>query len=227
MNTQTIGEIVAKNYRTASVFRNHGIDFCCGGGISLEAACRKKQLDIEKVTRELEEASQGPTSGESYDQWPAGLLIEYIVQTHHAYVRSKLDELSYYAEKVARVHGERHPENVVIRDAFFALAEEMRAHMEDEETVVFPLIKDIVTNRNPESRQRLAPHLTELTREHEVAGSLLALIREASHEFTPPEDACATYRILYKNLADFEADLHKHVHLENNVLFKTPELQSL
>lgn len=223
--SQTIGDIVAKDYRTAGVFRNHGIDFCCGGGVSLESACRKKGIDPERLVGELDAVQTDPKRTESYDRWRADALIDHIVDTHHAYVRGKLDELSFYAEKVARVHGERHPENLVIRDAFVALAEEMRSHMEDEETVVFPLIRDIASTRDAQARERLATHLDELTGEHEAAGALMATIREASHGFTPPEDACATYRILYRNLADFEADLHKHVHLENNVLFKSPELR--
>lgn len=209
--SQTIGDIVAKNYQTAGVFRTHGIDFCCGGGFSLEAACRKRGLDLESVAKELESVGRAPSDSEAYDRWRADALIEHIVQTHHGYVKSKLDEIGYYAEKVARVHGERHPENLVIRDAFLALAEEMRSHMEDEETVVFPNILQGKVTR---------AQLAELEGEHEAAGALMATIHEASHGFTPPEDACATYRILYRNLADFEADLHKHVHLENNILFK-------
>lgn len=215
MNTQTIGEIVAKNYQTAGVFRKYGIDFCCGGGITLEAACRKRDLDLDQLMRELDQTRIMATAGESYDRWRVDALIEHIIETHHGYVNRKLDELSFYAEKVARVHGERHPENLVIRDAFLALADEMRAHMEDEETVVFPnILKGKVTRAQ----------LRELEQEHEAAGALMATIREASHGFTPPEDACATYRILFKNLADFEADLHKHVHLENNILFKHASL---
>ncbi len=209
--TQTIGEIVAKNYQTAGVFRSHGIDFCCGGGITLEAACKKNQLDPNELIQELEAADHRPGTAESYDSWPASLLIEYIVQTHHTYVKSKLDELSYYAEKVARVYGERYPENIVIRDAFHALAKEMRSHMAEEEDVVFPMILQ---------KKVTAAQLAELESEHEAAGALMATIRQASNGFTTPEDACTTYRILYKNLEDFEADLHKHVHLENNILFK-------
>jgi regulator of cell morphogenesis and NO signaling len=212
MNTQTIGEIVAKNYQTAGVFRKYGIDFCCGGGITLDAACHKRNLDPEMLMRELDQTRIMTSEGESYDRWRADALIEHIVNTHHAYVKRKLDELTFYAEKVARVHGERHPENIVIRDAFFALADEMRSHMDDEETVVFPsILQGTVTESQ----------LAELVGEHEAAGALMATIREASHGFVPPEDACATYRILYKNLEDFETDLHKHVHLENNILFSS------
>jgi regulator of cell morphogenesis and NO signaling len=209
---QHIGEIVAANYLNAGVFHKYGIDFCCGGGVSLAHACAKHNLSTETIIGELDLIARQSEKADDYQEWSADKLIDHIVSTHHTYVKSKLQEITDYAVKVARVHGERHPENIVIRDSFIALADEMRSHMLDEETVVFPMIRSGSTEyRN---------HLAELEAEHEAAGSLMATIREASNGFTPPEDACATYRILYLNLKEFEADLHKHVHLENNILFK-------
>lgn len=208
---QHIGEIVASNYLNAGVFHKYGIDFCCGGGVTLAHACAKHNLSTETIIGELDLIARQSEKADDYKEWSAEKLIEHIVQTHHNYVKSKLGEISDYAVKVAQVHGERHPENIVIRDSFLALADEMRSHMADEEDVVFPMILQ---------KNVTAAQLAELESEHEAAASLMATIREASNGFTPPEDACATYRILYKNLAEFETDLHKHVHLENNILFK-------
>jgi len=134
-----------------------------------------------------------------------------------------------YAAKVAKVHGEQHPENVEIFKKFIALSNELMKHLNEEESRVFPLIKKMYRKRQsglkPDESEimELKAELSQMVDEHEVAGSLMADIRELSNEFTPPQDACATYRILYQNLAGFEEGLHKHVHLENNVLFKKME----
>ncbi len=226
----TIGEIVAENYNAAGVFRKYGMDFCCGGGITLSKACEKRNVNADELIHELEKLGNGVSgNNENYLAWEPEYLIEHIIETHHRFVRNKVDEISAYAEKVARVHGERHPENVEINRTFKDLAREMMDHMEDEEKTVFPLINSISTKRKSggsvgsDEVNELTGQLQLMEDDHEGAGGLMEMIRQQSNDFTPPAGACATYRILYQNLKGFEEDLHRHVHLENNILFKKAE----
>ena len=229
-STTRIGDIVADNYHAAGVFKEFGIDFCCGGGITLEKACEKRNLNTNEV---LEKLNLIQTSNQhsdiNYNAWEPGFLIDHIERTHHNFVRTKTHEISAYAAKVAKVHGERHPENVEIYNKFVALSRELLEHLESEEERVFPLIREIYKSRmNGESipdkiHDRLQEELELMEEEHEGAGDIMKEIRALSNDFTPPQDACATYRILYQNLAGFEEDLHKHVHLENNILFMKAE----
>ncbi|MCC5905145.1 MAG: iron-sulfur cluster repair di-iron protein [Balneolaceae bacterium] len=228
--TVTVGEIVAANYNAAGIFRRYGLDFCCGGGITLEKACSERNLYLDDIVNELRGLERAPSSdNENYRAWEADYLIEHIIQTHHRFVRRKTEEISAYAGKVAKVHGGQHPENVEIYQKFMSLSVELMEHLEDEEKTVFPLISRIAQRRKKgenvtdEEIAKLKDELKKMEDDHEGAGGLIAEIRELSHNFTPPQDACATYIILYQNLEGFEMDLHKHVHLENNILFKKAE----
>lgn len=216
---QTIGDIVASHYLTAGVFHKHGIDFCCGGGVSLAQACAKRGLDPETLSAELKEAlNQDRSPSTDFANWSTDALIDHIVRAHHGFVRMKTAEIGAYAAKVAKVHGGFHPEVIAVRDRFEDLAKAMALHMAEEENVVFPMIRQ--ARIDEQTRQDLLREIGSMEDDHVEAGALMAEIRERTSGFTPPDDACATYRILYRNLAGFEADLHRHVHLENNILFK-------
>ena len=225
-----IGDIVSENYHAAGIFREYGIDFCCGGGKLLSDVCKKKGVSLDEITGKLETTlrSDAP-SGNNYSDWSPDFLIDYIINTHHTFVKKKTEEVSGYAAKVAKVHGGRYPENVEIFNKFVALSNELTEHLKSEEESVFPLIKTVYEKRRngeePTEHEisALKEELGQMVDEHEVAGSIMADIRELSNGFTPPEGACTTYIILYKNLAGFEEDLHKHVHLENNILFRKME----
>lgn len=228
--TSTVGEIVADNFHTANVFSKYGIDFCCGGGITLSEACNKKGISINQLSKEIRETmSEKKQNDSNFNAWEPSYLINYIIETHHKYVRVKIREIPVYAEKVASVHGERLPENVEIFKKFTALSSELAQHLEDEELIVFPLIASVSENRkkgiepSEEELSELKKQLALMVDDHDGAGSGMADIRSLSNNFTPPDDACTTFRILYLNLAQFEEDLHKHVHLENNILFKKAE----
>lgn len=232
MNTSEIsqtkvGEVVSLNFNTAGVFQKYGIDFCCGGGVTVEKACQKHGLNVDKVTSELTNLlSESVSSGESYSDWSISFLIDYIVNTHHSYVRRKTEELAFYTSRVAEVHGQSHPENIQIHNLFEAISKEMQSHMASEEVVVFPLLKKIerfAANGEiipEEIKVAFHKQIEDMENEHEAAGDLMKQISVLSNGFTTPVDACTKYRILYQNLDAFEKDLHKHVHLENNVLFK-------
>jgi len=221
-----IGEIVSQNYRAAGLFRKYDIDFCCGGGISIAEACKQKNINSGKLLAELEQELEGnQATAENYNQWSIPLLITYIEETHHKYVRAKTDELLAFASKVAWRHGDSHPENVEIFNTLSAMVPELMEHLESEERRVFPLISEVYEQTrddgsvSPELALSLKSEFTAMENEHESAGDAMKKIRELSHQFTPPEGACTTYRVLYEGLEDFERDLHKHVHLENNILF--------
>lgn len=235
MNTvkeRTVGQIVTDDYRAAQVFRNYGLDFCCGGNLTIEEACEKKNVDPDKVHAALQSLTDESGKEDNYDQWSLDFLVDYIVNNHHQFSRKKLPEISAYAKKVAKVHGERHPELTEIYYEFTKLHSEMINHLDKEEELLFPYIKEMVeaekNNETPEQPDYIsaANPVSMMEDEHDDAGAAIAKIRELSNDFTPPEDACTTYRILFENLEGFEKDLHKHVHLENNILFpKALELE--
>ncbi|MGM0589939.1 MAG: iron-sulfur cluster repair di-iron protein [Bacteroidota bacterium] len=223
----TIGELVAQNYHSAGVFKQYGLDFCCGGGRTISKACETKGISVDELLDDLNEIAWSESdSSQQFQAWDPAHLIDHIMDTHHRYVRQKTEEITAYAAKVARVHGERHPENKEIYLTFAKLSQELLNHLSDEEKTVFPLIKSVYKKRM-KGEEVTAKECVELKRQlqlmvgdHQEAGDEMAYLRSVSNEFTPPQDACTTYRILYQNLADFEEDLHQHVHLENNILFK-------
>jgi regulator of cell morphogenesis and NO signaling len=222
MNTQTlsqkpVGEIVAEDYRTAQVLRSYGLDFCCGGGRTLEKACSSKKIEMEQVITEIEALNLTDNTEDNYNEWSLDFLTDYIVNNHHSYVRKMLPEISFYAEKVARVHGERDPELYDILQNVNLLRSEMLGHLQKEEQELFPQIKDLVTQKKTGSVKSAI--VGALEEEHDKAGELMANIEELTNGFNPPSNACASYRVLFQNLKGFQQDLHKHVHLENNILF--------
>ncbi len=217
LKQMTVGEIVAEDYRASQVFRSKGLDFCCGGGKSLEDACSSKNIDIEQVVEELSLLQHTISAEPNYNEWGLDFLVDYIEQNHHRFVRKMLPEIYFYAEKVAGRHGVNHPELLEIVSVVRELGAELDDHLTKEETGVFPAIKELV--RNHEKIQIGQNTMETLEDEHETAGELMARIEKLTNGFTPPEGACASYQILFKNLEAFSADLHKHVHLENNILF--------
>lgn len=231
--TKTIGQLVAEDFRTAQVFRSFKLDFCCGGDKTVKEACNDKGVDYREVQQALQQLGE-PDDGEqhNYNEWALDFLIEYIINNHHKFTRKKLLEIGQYTKKVAGVHGERHPELKQIYYEFTLLHGEMINHLDKEEEILFPFIKQLVEaaeqGKQPETADfgKAADPITMMELEHDEAGAAMKKIRELSDDFTPPIDACTTYRLLYENLEAFEKDLHKHVHLENNILFpKALELE--
>lgn len=224
-NTTTIRDIVADDFRAASVFQRHRIDFCCGGDRPLGEACREQGVDAGSLVAELEAVTAAPGDVPRFKAWDADFLAAYIVANHHAYVRGAIETVGAHTQKVATVHGEHHPETIRIAAHFSAVAEDMVQHMAKEERMLFPYITRLAQAARAGQPAPAAPFGTianpirMMELEHQAAGDLMAAIRELSGGFAPPSDACTTYRVTYKELEEFEADLHRHVHLENNVLF--------
>jgi regulator of cell morphogenesis and NO signaling len=219
---KTVGEIAASDYRATQVFEKYGIDFCCGGQKGLGEACAEKGLSADQVLQELEQASLsagGP--GENYDQWELDFLADYIVNQYHTYTKSMLPRVMEFANKVVEAHGDRHPETLLIAQKWRDLVADMTAHLQKEERVLFPYIKSLVQGKR-DGRLPLGSALQiiqVMEAEHESVGKCLAEIESLSQGFTPPQDACNTYRALYGYLAEFDQATKKHVHLENNILF--------
>jgi len=224
--TIQVGDIVAGDYRTASVFEKHGIDFCCGGAVTLAAACAEHGIDPSVLLREFEAAARTPArQGTDYANWTLTRLIDHIRAIHHAFVKADTAQTAAYARKIAAVHGAQHPELALIADSFDRTAIELMAHLEHEEEVVFPAIKRAEAARRsgaaPEraDAETIARGIEALVRDHGKVGATLRDIRDLAMGYGLPPDACATWSLTYERLQAFEADLHKHVHLENNILF--------
>ena len=225
-NSETLGEIAAKDLRKAEVFKKYGLDFCCGGKKTVKEACEEKGLDAGLVEQELQQANKDFSSRPiPYNDWPLDFLADYIVNTHHSYTRKSLPDIRNYAAKVARVHGGRHPELLPIQQYVEAINAEMSAHMIKEENILFPYIKQLAASKANGQPLNAAPFgsvkspIAIMEQEHEAAGRHMENIRTLSIGYTLPEDACASYSLLFRMLEEFETDLHLHVHLENNILF--------
>jgi regulator of cell morphogenesis and NO signaling len=215
-----------EDYRTATVFEGYGIDFCCGGQATLAAVCAEKELDTETLEREIEAAKGTPIKrSENYAAWELPFLADYIVHTHHAYLNENTGQISAYARKIAEVHGARHPELIEIAGIFDKIASDMSGHLREEEEVLFPAVRRLDDARkagmNPDAGDRAAigDSLETLHKEHEAIGDAVHAIRHLSRDYAIPEDACNTFAVAFGMLKEFEDDLHKHVHLENNILF--------
>ena len=229
---RTIGEIVAADFRTATVFESHGIDFCCGGRVALAAACTEKGLDLDAITRELESVqSQSAESRQNYSAWALPFLADYIVNTHHQYLKENDPQIVAYARKIAEVHGAHHPEVIRIATIFEKIATDMVDHLKEEEEIFFPALKRADTARiagampDIQDRETIRTSLVRLQREHEEIGDAIHEIRHLSNEYSIPDEVCNSFMVTYQKLKEFEKDLHKHVHLENNILFpKAAEL---
>jgi regulator of cell morphogenesis and NO signaling len=233
VNDETLGQIAAKDLRKAQVFKKYGLDFCCGGKKTVKEACAEKGLDVTKVEQELQQADKLPSSRPiPYGDWSLDFLADYIVNTHHTYVRKTLPDITTYAQKVMKVHGSHHPELNRINELVQEVNSELTAHMAKEEKVLFPYIKALVASVNNASPSQAAHFgtvqnpINMMEMEHESVGKNLEEIRQLSKNYLLPEDACASYSLLYRMLDEFEEDLHLHIHLENNILFpKAVELE--
>ena len=222
---KTVAEVVTENIKAAHVFKKHGIDFCCGGGITIEKACAKNDVDYTILEEDLKAIDENVIGAHNYNDWHLSFLIDYIVNTHHKYVEESIPTMLQYAAKVANVHGHHYKEVIEINELVIAIAKELAVHMKREELILFPFIKQLVIADKQDLKLETpsfgtANNLIEsMENEHENAGDIFKQISKLSNNYTPPDEACNTFRALYAKLQEFEDDLHQHVHLENNILF--------
>jgi len=233
LRSQSIGKFVADDFRTASVFQNYGIDFCCRGGKTIDEVCESKKISAEELLTKLKEVSQQPGDvNTDYKNWDLDLLADHIEKKHHRYVEKTIPVLQQFLDKLCKVHGERHPELHEINDLFSHTAGELTTHMKKEELMLFPYIRRIAVTKNDNVSYMQPPFGTVqnpirmMMDDHAVEGDRFAKIAELSGQYTPPADGCTTYRVAFEMLKEFEKDLHLHIHLENNILFpKSIELE--
>ncbi len=222
---KTIAQMVIDDFRTATVFKEFQIDFCCGGKKTIKEACSEQGVDQKKLILALAKLDKTSSKKEDTDSMELDTLTDLIVKKHHSYVQKRIPEIEAFLSKVARVHGANHPEVKTILEIFLLVKEDFYAHMLKEETVLFPYIKELVTAKK--NKKKLdSPHfgtiknpINMMEQEHTAVGDAFKKIRKISNNLVPPENACNTYRVAYSMLDEFEDDLHRHVHLESNILF--------
>ena len=217
MLQRTVGELVAERPSRSRVFQQHGIDFCCQGGRTLTEACERKSLNAALVLEDLEAESQARADDFNPAELPTLDLIDHIVSRHHGYLNQELPRLHAMAQRVAEVHGTNTPSLVQLHLVYEEMMVELNHHMMKEENILFPTIRAMAAGQAASIPVDGA--IATMLAEHDDAGAALQKMREWTNGFTPPPEACNTYRALFAGLAALEEDLHRHIHLENSVLF--------
>ncbi|MGX6442270.1 iron-sulfur cluster repair di-iron protein [Neobacillus sp. K501] len=217
-----VKDIVNEFPKSSDIFKKYRIDFCCGGNIPLSHAIAANQINEEVLMNELKEVYEKSSSTETdLEVWTksdSNTIIDHVINHYHLTSREELSMMSPYVTKVSRVHGDSHPELLRVYELFYELKKELIEHMDKEEAIVFPIIKKLADG-TVENREESIQMIVELEKEHDHAGAILRELREITSDFTPPVDACGTYRLVYKRLEDLEGLTFMHVHLENNILF--------
>lgn len=217
MNRQTVGEIAAGVPAAVRVFEKYKIDYCCGGQRRLEEVCRERGISPDAVLAEVEQAATRPAERD-WSGAPLSELARHIVSTHHEYMKTELPALEARLTRVIQVHGAAHGDMLRnLQNVFNGLRDEILAHLRKEEFILFPAIEQ--AERAPLPSGSLDGPIRMMMFEHDNAGEALSQMRNITNDYTLPADACATFRALYTGLQEMEADLHQHIHLENNILF--------
>jgi len=221
--TSLVGELAARDFRMADVFQKYGIDFCCGGGQTLAEAARRAGISEGELRSALDAAVLGGKLPEyDFARWSTEQLIDDIVGTHHRYVREVMPVLLAYGTKVAGHHGDAHPELRQLDTAIRSEMHDLLEHLEKEELVLFPAIMRLEEVRRGAGTTNIffiRQAIQQVMNEHIHSGENLGLFRQLSNDYTPPEEACNSYRFLYAKLMEFDQLLQQHIHLENNILF--------
>ena len=225
LQERTVADVVTENIKAAHIFKKHGRDFCCGGGISIKKACEKAKIDPSTLEAELLNLDTVQDRAHDYNSWKLDFLADHIINVHHHYVEESSPLLLQYSKRVNHVHGHHYTELAEIEALVTQVVQAMAAHQKKEELILFPFIKKLVTAER-ENSEVPAIHfgtvenpIKMMEEEHEEAGEILRKISKLSNNYTPPQGACNTYRAFYAKLDEFEQDLHQHIHLENNILF--------
>lgn len=224
---------MAENYKTAAIFKRYRIDFCCNGNRTIADVTQSKGIDEEKLLSELNEVMAEKVQGEiDFKSFPIDLLADYVEKTHHRYIEQRIPEITPFLSKVARVHGANHPELLEVEQLFTETAQDLAAHVKKEELMLFPYIRQMVkSSMGNKVRPKTAlgsatEYIEQMEEEHDAEGERFRRISELTDNYTPPADACRTYMVTFDMLREFEEDLHRHIHIENNILFpKSMEME--
>ncbi len=225
IESKTVAEIVTENIKTADIFKKNGIDFCCGGNVKIQEICEKKGVDFSTIKDELLSINNPSPDSHDFNSWELDFLANYITNTHHKYVVEANDLIIQYSDKVAKVHGHHYTEVVEINRLFHEIANELKMHMHKEEMILFPYIIQLAEAKKSGIKMIPPPFgtiqnpINMMEAEHDGAGDVIGQIAALSNNFTPPAEACNTFRALYAKLEEYQNDLFQHIHLENNILF--------
>jgi len=227
INLQTpVGEIARFNYKTVEVFEKLRIDFCCGGDLSLEEACKRQKVNADEILLSLKNLiGSSQTDNDRIHSLPLDQLIDHIIKVHHSYVVESIPILQKYLHKITDVHGTNHPELAEVEDSFNQAAANLLQHMEKEEGILFPIIKEMLSAKAGGTEYEgshcgtVQSPISVMKQEHEAEGDRFELMSVLTNNYTLPADACNTFSYSYQKLQEFEQDLHRHIHLENNILF--------
>lgn len=226
----SLGDFVAKFPRTRKVFDKFGLDYCCGGKRKITEAAAQNKIDVNELTLKLQDAineSDEKTIEKTWINEPLEKVVDHIMSKHHSYLKKELPYVGQLLEKVVMVHGPKHRDFLyALNDTFSELKAELENHLEDEETLLFPHIREMESSeKNEERKEKFNRIVEKLYSEHDGAGEALSRMRSLTENYSLPTGACASFEALYENLQAIEDNLHEHVHLENSVLF--PKLESL
>ena len=217
---ETVGSIVAGHPHTARIFESLGIDYCCGGHRLLDDVCREKGLDVAEVRDRLAEPPREVDTTPDWNRASLTSLVQHILDVHHVYTRDATERLRPLMDKVHDVHGSTHPELSELRQLLGALAQDLEGHLMKEEHILFPFILALEAGESPQACfATVAGPIRVMLMEHDGAGDVLREMRRVTGDYEVPEGACGSYRALYQGLEELERDLHRHIHLENNILF--------
>ncbi|HEX2787417.1 MAG TPA: iron-sulfur cluster repair di-iron protein [Ignavibacteria bacterium] len=230
INTQTkVSDVIKFNYKTTELFEKLGIDFCCGGKKSLSEACANKNINLDSLLNDLKNYS---FNNDVFNDWELDFLADYIVNAHHTYLRKVLPRIKGHLKTLSEKHSVKYPELIEINSEYEKLQNELEEHMLKEENILFPYIKTLVNAGRDNSTLNTPPFgsidnpISVMEREHAEAGNFLETIRNLTNDFLIEDSFCNTHRITYNELEELNNDLHKHIHLENNILFpKAKELE--
>lgn len=214
---RTLGDLVAERPARARILERFGIDYCCHGQRRLVDAASSAGIDPDEVAKEIEAVVDDTNA--DIDRLEPVALIDHIVTTHHDYLHEELPLLVALAEKVRGVHAERHPELVRIAALVTEIHDDLEPHLAKEEQVLFPAIREWADGQRSFPFGTLSNPVRMMMFEHDRAGELLEELRSVTSGYTPPADGCTSYEVLFARLAHLETDTHRHIHLENNVLF--------
>src|SRR5574338_26371 len=224
-SNMTVREAATTIPQSTRIFEKLKIDYCCGGNTPLGEACANAGVEVEEIERMLEEVQTTSDRTIEFQTVTLPNLIDYIVEKHHVFTKDELARLDPLFAKVVSVHGQNHPELLQARELFGSLSADLTPHMFKEEQILFPHIRNLERAAIHKLPAPFAPFGTVnnpvrmMMKEHDVAGDILRELRKITNDYTVPSDACISFQTLYQALAELEADLHKHIHLENNILF--------
>jgi regulator of cell morphogenesis and NO signaling len=225
--TATLADIALSFPPAASILNRHNLDYCCKGQMLFQTACEIQKYNTEKIREEILQATdeESESSGIHFDKWEASLLIDFIVQHHHRFVKQSISQIQALLDTVCSIHGEDDLSVLAVRDDFNDLVTELKDHMPREEEILFPAIRRLLDPR-PVEREltsidaNIRVLIAATEQDHEYAGELVKSLRSMTRHYTPPDYACPTFRAAYQMLQDFDNDLVQHIHLENNILFQ-------